>query len=241
MEEVHFDSEEETFISSMLVSKSFTLDNLVRFYSILLKHVRTNGIVETVDAFNNIPLHEKHGKHGTEFRDVYEYMTTLARNSSYSIVDMRKKPRLLVTPPPHYILSVQTVTYRHAILNQLREQVDTWEELSEFFHFFFLGLLEENTITGEYIMERIHGRQREREKAKAYIHLLTHYGLESYSTLTMNGKNVHMFSNSQTNDILQNTIQELREQTGGSSRGTSRGRTRKSRNTRNTHNTRKKR
>lgn len=219
MEEAHFDSEEETFISSMLVSKSFTLDNLVRFYSILLKHVRTNGIVETVDAFNNIPLHEKHGKYGTEFRDVYEYMTTLARNSSYSIVDMRKRPRLLVTPPPHYILSIQTVTYRRALLNQLREQVDTWEELSEFFHFFFLGLLEENTITGEYIIERIHGRQREREKAKAYIDLLTEYGLESYSILTMNGKNVHMFSNSQTNDILQNTIQELREQTGGRTRG----------------------
>lgn len=234
MEEAHFDSEEESFISSMLVSKSFTIDNLVHFYSILLKHVQKNGIVETVDAFNNIPLHETHGKHETEFRDVYEYMTTLARKSSYSIVDMRKRPRLLVTPPPHYILSIQTVKYRHAILNQLREQVDTWEELSEFFHFFFLGLLEENTITGEYIIERIHGRQREREKAREYIHLLSHYGLEVHSILTIHGKNVHMFSNSQTNDILQNTIQELREQKGGRPRGKL---SRKPRNTR----TRKKR
>lgn len=203
MDEVHFNPDEETFITSMLISKSYNVEKLVRFYSILIKSVREKGIVETVVAFNNIPME------GVDARDAYEYMTTLARKSSYSIVDLRKRPDLLFRPPPHYILSIQTVKHRYELLRELREQVDSWDELSDFFNFFFLGLLEENTITGEYIIERIYGRKREREKSAEYIKLLKKYGLEEHSTIEMNGKEMHMFSNSQTNDIMQNAIKEL--------------------------------
>lgn len=209
MEENHFKPEDETFILSMLISKSYSVDKLVKFYSILLINVRENGIVETVDAFNNVPME------GLDERDAYEYMTSRARKSSYSIVDLRKRPSLLFTPPPHYILSVQTVKHRYAILRELREEVESWEELSNFFNFFFLGLLEENTITGEYIIERIYARKREREKSREYIDLLKQYGLEEHSTIEMNGKEMHMFSNSQTNDIIQNAIQELKNKKGG--------------------------
>lgn len=209
MEEQHFNSEEEVFISSMLISKSYSAEKLVKFYSILLKSVRENGIVETVDAFNNVPME------GIDERDAYEYMTTHARKSSYSIVDLRKRPDLLFTPPPHYILSIQTVKHRQALLRELREHAESWEELSNFFGFFFLGLLEENTITGEYIIERIYARKREREKSREYIDLLKQYGLEEHSTIEMNGKEMHMFSNSQTNDIMQKTIEELKDKKGG--------------------------